>query len=335
MADISTFFDQNLRIDVFCQSWSLESTHLVSKEVLSFIARGIGLMSQRSLSPFPYQGSKRLLAKSIFEHVPLKVNNFYEPFAGSAAMALALASQQPKTFIYLNDVNEPLAALWDAIIQDPIALAGKYETLWTLQHEDPRAFYSAVRENFNRDKKPEDFLYLLARCVKGAVRYNAAGEFNQSPDHRRFGTKPERMRIQLLHTSNLLKGRTTVSGLDYRESLKEATSDDIVYLDPPYQGVSDVRDNRYLAGLGFEEFVESLRELLSRRIPLIISYDGKTGEKQYGEMLPEDLGLKHFYLNAGKSTSSTLHGKDELTFESLYISPELANSGLRQSLLIQ
>jgi len=30
-------------------------------------------------------------------------------------------------------------------------------------------------------------LYLLDRCVKGAVRYNKEGWFNQSPDKRRLG----------------------------------------------------------------------------------------------------------------------------------------------------
>ena len=292
-------------------------------------------MNDRALSPFPYQGSKRLLANSILDHVPLNVNRFYEPFAGSAAMALVMASQQVKAEIFLNDVNVPLAELWQEIIDNPDFLADKYEKLWQEQHVDPKNFYISVRNRFNAHKDSADFLYLLARCVKGAVRYNSAGEFNQSPDNRRFGTKPERMRVQLQKTSLLLKGRTVVTSIDYREALLKATSDDLVYLDPPYQGVSNNRDNRYFAGLDFEEFVISLRDLISRNVPLIISYDGKTGEKKYGKVLPEDLGLKHFYLNAGKSTSSTLHGRNEITYESLYISPALNDSGIRQALLFE
>jgi DNA adenine methylase len=123
--------------------------------------------------------------------------------------------------------------------------------------------------------------------------------------------------------------------VDYRNAIAEAGENDLVYLDPPYQGVSSNRDNRYFAGLEYDEFVLSLRDLVSRNVPLIISYDGKTGEKQYGKMLPEDLGLEHFYLNAGKSTSATLHGREEITYESLYVSPILSGSGLRQELLIQ
>jgi DNA adenine methylase len=292
-------------------------------------------MSKRVATPFPYQGSKRLLANSILEHIPSKVSRFFEPFAGSAAIALAIASDQPETEIFLNDINEPLANLWRRIIETPESLAGNYEKLWQDQHGDPKAFYNKVRNRFNVEKDPADFLYLLARCVKGAIRYNSVGEFNQSPDNRRLGTKPEKMRIQLQDTSDLLKGRTLVSSLDYRKALTTANSNDLVYLDPPYQGVSTNRDSRYLSGLSFDEFVESLRNLILKDVPLIISYDGKTGEKIYGKILPDELDLEHFYLNAGKSTSSTLHGKSEITYESLYISKSLINSGLRQNLLFQ
>src|SRR5207253_11286383 len=60
----------------------------------------------------------------------------------------------------------------------------------------------------NRTRRPHHFLYLLARCVKASVRYNADGEFNQSPDNRRMGALPETMREQILGASFLLKGKT-------------------------------------------------------------------------------------------------------------------------------
>lgn len=265
----------------------------------------------------------------------MKIDNFFEPFAGSAAISLAVATQQSKANIWLNDINKPLANLWQEIVDHPTALAEKYERLWFEQLRDPKSFFIEVRERFNREKRAEDFLYLLARCVKGAIRYNSQREFNQSADHRRLGTKPERMLLQLSQTSVTLKGRTKITSVDYRDALTSVTKTDIVYLDPPYQGVSDKRDNRYLSGLDFEEFVVSVRELVRKDIPLIISYDGKTGEKIYGNLLPEDLGLTHFYLNAGKSTSSTLLGKTEQTLESLYVSSSLLDSGIKQVKLVQ
>ena len=98
---------------------------------------------------------------------------------------------------------------------------------------------------------------------------------------------------------------------------------DIVYMDPPYQGVSNVRDSRYLSGIDFEEFVEAIDRLNRRGVDFLISYDGKCGEKEYGAELPSELGLQKVLLKAGLSSQSILLGKKEVTYEALYISPRL------------
>ena len=58
----------------------------------------------------------------------------------------------------------------------------------------------------------------------------------------------------------------------------------------------------------------------------IISYDGKTGNKVHGKKLPSILNLKHLYINAGKSTQDTFHGRESITLESLYISESYRKS---------
>jgi DNA adenine methylase len=115
---------------------------------------------------------------------------------------------------------------------------------------------------------------------------------------------------------------------DYREVLEECQHGDIVYMDPPYQGVSNVRDSRYLSGIDYNEFVEAIDRLNSRGIDFLISYDGKCGDKEYGEDLPTELGLQKVLLKAGLSSQSLLLGKKEVTYEALYIS-----RGLQQKVL--
>lgn len=46
----------------------------------------------------------------------------------------------------------------------------------------------------------------------------------------------------------------------------------------------NTRDNRYIQGVEFDEFVEQLRELNDRDIDYIVSYDGKTGDKFIGKL---------------------------------------------------
>jgi len=177
-----------------------------------------------------------------------------------------------------------------------------------------------VRSRFNRTHQPADLLYLLARCVKAAVRYNARGEFNNSPDHRRQGKHPDKLRTNIRATSNLLCGRTAVSSDDYLEVLKRCDSGDFVYLDPPYQGVSGNRDSRYMSQIAHDGFSRALDELNGREVPYVLSYDGRTGGRSYGELLPAGLDLTRAELPAGRSSQSTLLGRSDLTVESLYLS---------------
>ena len=161
--------------------------------------------------------------------------------------------------------------------------------------------------------------------------------FNQSPDKRRKGTAPSNLAKNVRLISRYLKDKTTFYSMDYREILSNAIPGDIVYMDPPYQGVSSTRDSRYFSGIDFEEFVTAVEDLNRRGIDFIISYDGSCGEKQYGNDLPEELGLKKVMLNAGLSSQALLLGKKELTFEALYLSEnlkEIVKPKAQQQLLI-
>ena len=108
--------------------------------------------------------------------------------------------------------------------------------LWRTQQFDRRKFFDQVRDEFNTTHEPRHLLYLLARIVKGSVRYSTNGRFNQSPDNRRSGMRPTMMRDNLLGVAALLGGRTKTTATDFRRVVSEAGPEDLVYLDPPYQG---------------------------------------------------------------------------------------------------
>ena len=274
--------------------------------------------------PIPYQGSKRLLAPLILEHFPEQVHTLYEPFAGSGALSLAAAARHKAKRYVLGDSLTELIDVWNWILDQPVRLADDYQRLWERQHDDPVAFYNAVRDEYNELGGPARLLFLLARCVKNSVRFNRHGEFNQSPDKRRLGTAPERMRKNVLGAHDLLTGKTQALSADYSSLLALATPSDLVYMDPPYQGTSGSRDQRYYQQLDLERFIEELAALRSRGVPFIISFDGRSGTKTYGPNLPKFLNLTRLEIHAGRSAQATLNGADDETYESLYLSPELS-----------
>ncbi|MCM0592441.1 MAG: Dam family site-specific DNA-(adenine-N6)-methyltransferase [Gloeotrichia echinulata DVL01] len=273
--------------------------------------------------PIQYQGSKRNLAPDILRFLPNKVERLVEPFTGTAAISIAAASKHISQKFWLNDLNKPLIELLELIVERPHEIVAAYANIWNEQHHDSVSHYFEVRETFNRTNDPKLLLYLLTRCVKGAVRYNSAGFFNQSPDKRRKGTQPVNMRKNIEGVSAFLKGKCKFTWLDYREVLAEVKSSDFVYLDPPYQGVCGETDSRYFSGIDFDDFVLALEQLNGKEVAFAISYDGKRGNKTFGNTLPKELGLKRIEIEVGRSSQATLLGKEEMTVESLYLSPNL------------
>jgi DNA adenine methylase len=269
-----------------------------------------------------YQGSKRSLAVQILEFIPSSFSRLIEPFAGSAAITIACASNNKAQNFLINDLNTPLIELLKLAVEDPEYVIRNYKDIWMEQQGNSVEHYYKIREKFNLGKDPVCFLYLLARCVKGSVRYNAEGLFNQSPDKRRKGTTPAQMEKNIHEISSLLKGKITCCSLDYKEVLSTASSGDIIYMDPPYQGVCGERDSRYFSGIEHEEFIKEIEKLIKKNISFIVSYDGKCGDKIYGTEIPIT-GIKHIELKAGRSTQATLLGKEEITYESLYVSNDL------------
>lgn len=275
--------------------------------------------------PIPYQGSKRNLADQILRMFPDHFESLIEPFAGSAAITIASAYYFKANSFIINDINQPLINLWETIINNPKSIVKSYHDIWHGQLGNEEDYYYQIRDKFNETKEPEYLLFLLAKCVKAAVRYNAQGGFNQSPDKRRLGRNPSLMRDDILRVSQLLKGKIKLHSGDYQNVLNLARADDLVYMDPPYQGTGVNGGFNYAGNIEFDDFVVSLFELNNNNVPYILSYDGRTGNKTYGSPLPDNLNLTKIEINAGRSSQATLLNRSEITYEAVFLSPALVS----------
>ena len=261
--------------------------------------------------------------------VPGDVDTWYEPFAGSAAMSLWAARHVRPRRIVLGDSLAPMAALWTEIIERPEAAAARYRAIWMGQQAGQGGYFNRVRDRYNSAHDPLDLLYLLCRCVKNAVRFNAKGDFTQSVDRRRLGMRPDRMAAAMAGASALLRHRTVTVAEDWLRCVAAAGPSDFIYMDPPYYGTSQGRDRRYAEGMASGRLIEGLRLLRARNLRFALSYDGACGGKAYGPPLPEDLGMSRLSLHAGRSSQATLNGGVDETVESLYLSPGLGEAAGR------
>ena len=123
--------------------------------------------------PIPYQGSKRNIASEIIRFFPKKIDRLIEPFAGSAAISIASAFSYKADKFIINDINEPLINLWGKMVNSPEKIVRDYHDIWTGQLGNEEEYYYEIREKFNNTHEPQYLLFLLAKCVKAAVRYNS------------------------------------------------------------------------------------------------------------------------------------------------------------------
>jgi len=185
-----------------------------------------------------WAGGKRQLASTLKALLPRQMKRWCEPFAGGAALLFEL---QPRV-AQINDINQDLMGAYSVIKNDVETLIRELKTY----KNDPEFFYF-IRD-FDRDKhlykalsevkKAARLIYLNKTCYNGLFRVNNAGEFNTP-----FGyyENPNIVNAPTLRAvSEYFNGNeVTISSLSYEEVLEDLPRDSFVYLDPPYDPVTN------------------------------------------------------------------------------------------------
>lgn len=273
-----------------------------------------------------WSGSKRLQAKDILEHFPRTIKTYYEPFVGGASILNALMHSDIKVNKYVcGDINGDLINLYKAIMTNPDEVATHYEKLWNELNIDndltrKKCYFETVRERLNKEHNPLDFLFIMRTTTQGMPRYNNKGEFNNSFHITRPGINPLSLTTIIHEWSNCLnKNKVEFHNCSY-EDIKPQSSDDFMYLDPPYANTKGM----YFGAINYEVLYNYLRQL---PCGYAMSFDGKavnhifdrTVDNTYA--VPTDVYTNHIYLYAGNSGFRRVIGKSNTTnvYESLYV----------------
>ena len=267
-----------------------------------------------------WTGSKRSQATEILKHFPKRITTYYEPFVGGGSIMRALMESDIEVNrIVCSDINGDLIALWQQIKDYPHELADRYEELWQELNskDDDKArkigCYNTVRQRFNEDRCPADFLFLLRTCANGMPRYNAKGDFNTSFHITRNGILPETLRKIILDWSNLLqKFNVEFRHCSYLDIQSE--EHDFLYLDPPYAATKGI----YYGKIGYDAFFQWMK---GQKGGYALSFDGLCKEKDYTYQVPESIYQQHCYIRSGNSSFRRVTGnsRDSIVYESLYI----------------
>lgn len=197
------------------------------------------MTTNKLVRPFlKWAGGKRQLLPEIKNYVPKKYNTYYEPFLGGGAILFNL---QPKNAT-INDSNTELINCYE-VIRD--SLEELIEDL--KKHENNESYYYEMREldrtttykdNYDKIKRASRILYLNKTCYNGLFRVNSQGQFNVP-----FGRykNPNILDEAVLRAVNkyLNNNKVKIFNTDFEKAVLDAKKGDFVYLDPPYDPVSN------------------------------------------------------------------------------------------------
>ena len=111
-----------------------------------------------------YQGSKRILAPQMLPYMPKRFDRLVEPFAGMAAITIAVAKAGRAKRYLINDLNKPLVDILRLAIESPHELIAEYTSVWSEQftYKDGSVeHYYKVRDDFNKgNQSAANMLYL-------------------------------------------------------------------------------------------------------------------------------------------------------------------------------
>ncbi len=183
-------------------------------------------------------GGKRQLIKELDKHIPQQFSKYYEPFVGGGAVFFHI---QPAKAV-INDSNEELINLYKVIKESPEALIKDLK-----KYKNEEKYFYEVR-GMDRDKekygklnniqRASRIIFLNKTCYNGLFRVNSAGEFN-SP-FGRYKNPAIVNEITINAVSHYLsKNEITILNADYQAVLSKVRKGAFVYLDPPYDPISD------------------------------------------------------------------------------------------------
>lgn len=194
-----------------------------------------------------WAGGKRSLLPSIMDKIPDNFNKYMEPFVGGGAMFFELRNRGLITSTILSDLNSDLISLYTIIRDRPGELI---ESIENMDYKNNREDFNSARDEFNSDPTPVRkaalMMYLNRHCFNGLYRVNLSGKFNVP--FGRYNNPNIPSNDQIMEVSGALKG-VELRYSDFETVMREAQKGDFIYLDPPYQPISETsRFTSYSSG---------------------------------------------------------------------------------------
>ena len=229
-------------------------------------------------SPLRYPGGKRRLASAVTQLLDandLKDVTYVEPFAGGAAIGLALLLEEYATTIHINDLSRPVYAFWHTVLHDSKELCRRIERakLTVSEWRQQRKVYEE-RETAQLDDLGFAAMYLNRTNRSGIIDGGVIGGLEQTAKwgiDARFNAQDLVVRIRRiarfanrihLYQSEALHFITT--------TVPELGRNVFAFSDPPY---IENGEGLYLNEYRLDDHRALAKKVLELKCPWLVTYD--------------------------------------------------------------
>lgn len=170
-----------------------------------------------------WPGGKRFLVSRLSLIMPRIEANYYEPFAGGAALFFHLVT----SFAVLSDTNVDLINLYQQVRDQPLSLIS---TLKAFKNDEESYYKIRAYRPRTEVTRAARFLYLTRLAFNGIYRVNRNGSFNVP-----YGKKTHIApcdESQIMAASRRLQ-HTTLKVADFQTATAYCEPKDTIYFDPP------------------------------------------------------------------------------------------------------
>ena len=201
------------------------------------------------IPPIKSQGIKTKIVPAINKIIESAtepfIGDWYEPFFGTGVVGFNSTINGRKI---VGDTNPHIIRFYNAIKDGTIneISVRKYledaHSKLSIADEDGYEYYRKVRDRFNSEHDPFDFLFLSRAGFNGMVRFNSKGNWNTP-----FCKKKERFaQAYVTKICNQVKTVKTIiqngdwefNNLPFENTISRAGKNDLIYSDSPYFGRS-------------------------------------------------------------------------------------------------
>lgn len=257
------------------------------------------------MKPFlKWAGGKYKIIDRIIKELP-KGDLLIEPFVGSGAVFLNTDYDE----YHVADLNGDLIDLYQQIQSGGIEFISYASELFSKENNSERAYYD-YRDEFNHcsdiARRSAIFIYLNRHCFNGLCRYNSKGGFNVPFGRYVNPTFPQKEIFDFYQKSK----RAIFYQSDFRETMKKAVENSVVYCDPPYVPLTVTSNFSSYTSEGFcmkdqEDLAQYAKNLMLNGISVIIS----NHDTQFTRSIYKDAKIKAFDVQRFISCNGQKRGK--------------------------